>query len=106
MLARRIGSYRIVSLLGAGGMGEVYLARDATLHRRVALKFLPEEMRQDEVARKRFLREARSAAALDHPYICKIYEIGEAENAPHGYVSRHRDGSGCCSGIRNRLGSG
>ena len=64
-------------------MGEVYLAEDRTLDRKVALKFLPEEMRQDELARKRFLREAKSAAALDHPFICKIYEIGEAEEAPY-----------------------
>ncbi len=83
MLGRQIGSYRIVSLLGAGGMGEVYLAEDATLGRKVALKFLPEQMRQNELAQKRFLREAKSAAALDHPYICKIYEIGEAEKAPY-----------------------
>ncbi len=83
MVGRQIGSYKIVSQIGAGGMGEVFLARDATLGRKVALKFLPEEMRQNELARKRFLREARSAAALDHPYICKIYEIGEAEKAPY-----------------------
>ena len=83
MVGRQIGSYKIVSPIGAGGMGEVYLAQDATLGRKVALKFLPEEMQQNELARKRFLREARSAAALDHPYICKIYEIGEAEKAPY-----------------------
>ncbi len=83
MVGRQIGSYRVGSLIGAGGMGEVYLAQDQTLDRKVALKFLPEKMRQDEIARKRFLREAKSAAALDHPYICKIYEIGEAEKAPY-----------------------
>ncbi len=63
-------------------MGEVFLARDQTLDRRVALKFLPENLQQDETAKKRFLREAKSAAALDHPYICKIYETGEAEGRP------------------------
>ncbi len=82
-VGRVVGSYRIVSLLGVGGMGEVYLAQDTTLDRKVALKFLPVEMGQDELARKRFLREAKSAAALDHPYICKTYEIGEAEETPY-----------------------
>ncbi len=79
MVGRQIGSYKIVSLLGIGGMGEVYLAEDASLKRKVALKFLPEEMRRDEIARKRFLREARSAAALDHPFICHIHEVGKSD---------------------------
>ena len=60
-------------------MGQVFLAQDATLDRKVALKFLPDRLEKDKRARTRFLRKAKSAAALDHPYICKIYEIGEAE---------------------------
>ena len=79
MIGRSIGQYTIVEKIGEGGMGEVYRATDSSLKRDVALKFLPESMAQDETARRRFLREARSAAALDHPYICQIHEIGEAE---------------------------
>jgi len=71
--------YRVLSLLGEGGMGIVYLAEDSVLRRKVALKFLPDALQQDEPARQRFLNEARIAAALDHPYVCKIYETGEFE---------------------------
>jgi tRNA A-37 threonylcarbamoyl transferase component Bud32/tetratricopeptide (TPR) repeat protein len=73
------GRYRIDSPLGAGGMGEVFLAHDVRLERRVAIKWLHPDDAQDLVARERLRREALAAAALDHPFICKIYEIGDAE---------------------------
>jgi predicted ATPase/predicted Ser/Thr protein kinase len=71
--------YRILSSLGAGGMGEVSLAEDTRLQRRVAIKFLHRESEHDEIARERLRREALAAAALDHPFICKVHEIGEAD---------------------------
>src|ERR1700686_4679693 len=70
----KLGPYEIVSTLGAGGIGEVYLARDARLSRDVAIKVLPASRTLDEVARQRFLREARAASALNHPNIITIYE--------------------------------
>ena len=69
--------YQILKSLGKGGMGEVFLAQDSVLERKVAIKFLPDAEQQDIEARKRFLREAKSAAALDHPFICQVYETGE-----------------------------
>ena len=71
--------YRILSSLGKGGMGEVFLADDHQLERKVAIKFLPDELQDDLVARGRFEREAKSAAALDHPFICKIHEFTEID---------------------------
>ncbi len=74
-----ISHYHILQRLGAGGMGEVYLAEDTRLNRKVAIKLLPPESTSDPQARKRLIREAQSAAALDHPNICAIHEVGEAD---------------------------
>ncbi len=79
MIGKTLDHYKILEKIGQGGMGEVFLAEDTSLHRKVALKFLPPAMLQDATARKRFIREARSAAALDHPYICHINEVGESD---------------------------
>ena len=79
MIRETISHYRILHQLGAGGMGEVCLAQDTKLDRKVAIKFLPESMVADEQARKRLVREARAAAKLDHPNICSIYEVGEED---------------------------
>src|SRR6266545_2282288 len=78
----RLGSYEILSAIGAGGMGEVYRARDTRLDRDVAIKVLPNSIARDPLALERFNREARTIASVSHPRICAIFDVGEHDGSP------------------------
>jgi serine/threonine protein kinase len=84
MIGQTISHYLVIGKLGSGGMGEVYLAEDQQLSRKVAIKFLPADVATDERARQRLLREARTAATLDHPNICAIYEVEQDDS--HSFI--------------------
>src|SRR5215211_6106393 len=85
VVAQSISHYRIISKLGAGGMGEVYLGQDTKLDRQVALKILPLHYTKDDSRLRRFVKEAKTASALNHPNIITIYDVGEDAN--HHFIA-------------------
>ena len=98
----KLGPYEILAPLGAGGMGEVYRARDTRLGREVAVKVLPEHLSANEEIRARFEREAKTVSSLNHPNICTLFDVGRegADRLPGDGAGRGRDAapSGCARG--------
>jgi serine/threonine-protein kinase len=92
LIGRTVSHYEVVELLGAGGMGVLYKARDTELKRTVALKFLPPQWSLDTAFNRRFRQEARAVAALDHPNVCAIYEVGETEDGQLFIAMAHYEG--------------
>jgi Tfp pilus assembly protein PilF len=95
----RLGPYEVVAVLGAGGMGEVYQARDTRLNRTVALKVLPDALAADVGLRARFEREAQAIATLNHPHICSIYDVGQ-EGSVQFFVMEHIQGESLAHRLR------
>jgi serine/threonine protein kinase/Tfp pilus assembly protein PilF len=100
LVSQQLSHYRIIEKLGAGGMGEVFLAHDLTLDRRVAIKILPAKSIENEQAKKRLFREAKAAATLDHPNICTIHEVNEEADSPF-IVMQYIDGVTLANKVRN-----
>ena len=100
MSPEQLSHYRIIEKLDAGGMGEVFLAQDLILNRRVAIKILPAESVANERAKKRLLHEAKAAATLDHPNICTVYEVNEGSESPF-IVMQYIDGVTLAKKLRN-----
>ncbi|MEX2272157.1 MAG: protein kinase [Vicinamibacterales bacterium] len=96
----RLGPYEVISAIGAGGMGEVYKARDTRLDRSVAIKILPSDVANDADRRARFEREARAVAMLDHPNVCGIFDIGEADGV-HYLVMPYLEGQTLAARLEN-----
>src|SRR3977135_766358 len=88
----KLGPYEVLSPIGAGGMGEVYKARDTRLDRTVAIKVLPEHIAKREDLRERFEREARAVASLNHPHICVLHDIGSQDGAGGYMVMEYLEG--------------
>jgi len=92
MTGQTVSHYEILEQLGQGGMGVVYKARDTTLDRIVALKFLPANVARDQEVKQRFIQEAKAASSLDDPHICTIFEVGEAEDGQLFIAMAYYDG--------------
>jgi serine/threonine protein kinase/Tfp pilus assembly protein PilF len=100
LVSQQLSHYRIIEKLGTGGMGEVFLAQDLILDRRVAIKILPAKSIENEQAKKRLVREAKAAATLDHPNICTIHEVNEESDSPF-IVMQYIDGVTLWNKVRN-----